>query len=1002
MPAGVRLLYISPLKALNNDIERNLRAPLEGVRAAAHDLNRPLPELRVAVRTGDTPAKARQAMLKRPPHILITTPESLYLMLTGSRARELFRSVRTVIVDEIHTIAGNKRGVHLALSLERLAHLAADPFQRLGLSATQRPLEEIARFLGGQEWQTAPDGSRRLVPRPVTIVDAGRAKPLDLQVVTVVPDFRELGGSIWPTIEAQVAEQIRTHRTTLVFANSRRLAERLSARLSEQLGEPIRAHHGSTAAAARLQMEADLKGGRLPALVGTSSLELGIDIGSVDLVVQIQSPKGVARGLQRVGRSGHLVGQTSVGRIYTTHREDVMEAAAVAGAMLRGEVEPTRVPENCLDVLAQQIVAAVSVEDWPAAALYDLVRQSYPYRDLPRAAYDEVLAMLAGKYPREIYRELRPRLDWDRAADRLAALPGSAYLATGNAGTIADKGLYAVHTADGNIKIGELDEEFVYELKVGDVFALGSRSWRIERIADDRVIVSDGSRSLPMTPFWRGDLPWRPYELGAEVGRFRRLVAERLQDPGAMAWLCREHALDENSARNVLTYVHDSIQAVGAIASDRTIIVEHCRDALGEPRLVVHSPFGARVNGAWALALRSALRERLHACPEVLHNDDGILLRFSDAEQPLPLDLVTALGPEEARERILQELPDSPLFGAQFRQNAARALLMPRARRSRRTPFFLQRLRAKNLLAATRQFPSFPIIVETYRDCLRDVLDLEHLLELLSSIQRGDVRVVPVERATPSPIAAGLLYQFTAIYMYEWDAPKAERQLHALSVDRDLLQELVQETGLADLLRPQALQEMEASLQRTSADRRARSPEELLAILAELGDLDTSELLARSGPEGPACLETLAARSRIVERAIPTSRGPVRRWILAEEADLYDGVFGPTSPSPYEGEGRGEGGRPNSAGVAPLPQPPITLPSPLTGERERTDPLPQGEGQGEGAVPHEAKPPSQQRDHLTPPLSSRRGSDTGATTRPPSPLPQGEGQGEGAVPHEAK
>jgi ATP-dependent Lhr-like helicase len=909
-PGGVRLLYISPLKALNNDIERNLRAPLAGAREAAVHLGHELPELRVAVRTGDTPGRARLAMLKRPPHILITTPESFYLILTSSKARQMLRTVRTVIVDEIHTVAGNKRGVHLALSLERLEHLAEGPLQRIGLSATQRPLEVVARFLGGQEWSEGPDGERTLVPRPVTIVDAGQAKALDLRVVTVVEDFRGLGGSIWPSVDQEVVEAIRTHRSTLVFANGRRLAERIAGRLSEQLGVRVRAHHGSMAAPARLEMEADLKAGRLPALVGTSSLELGIDIGAVDLVVQVQSPKGVAQGLQRVGRSGHLVGQTSVGRIFPTHREDLMEAAVVAGAMLRGEVEPTRVPENCLDVLAQQVVAAVSMEDWSSAALYDLVRQSYPYRHLTPDAYHEVLAMLAGKYPREVFRELRPRLDWDRASGRLSALPGSAYLATASGGTIADRGAFGAYLADGKTKIGELDEEFIYERREGDVFTLGSRTWRIERILDDRVLVTDSPGTLSMMPFWKGDMPWRTYDLGLAVGRFRRQVAERLADPDLVGWLQREYALDDNSAHNVVAYVRDQVETAGAISSDRSIVVELLRDPLGDARLIVHSPFGGRVNAAWGLALAGALRERCHTTPECQTNDDAILLRIPEADQAPPIDLLTSLTPAEARERILAELPDSALFGAQFRQNAARALLMPRAKGRRRTPFWLQRLRAKDLLAATRQFDSFPIIVETYRDCLRDVLDLENLLEVLAGIQEGRIQVVSIERVTPSPAAAGLLRQFIGIYMYEWDEPKAERQLRHLALNRDLLQRLLGGVSLADLLRPEALQALEAHLQRTAHNRRARSPQELALLLQELGDLSTEEVLERTEEGGRRWLASLATEGRIVERVIPTAHGPARRWLLASEACIYERAFAAAStPSLPEREGDVESAR---------------------------------------------------------------------------------------------
>ncbi|MBM3134210.1 MAG: DEAD/DEAH box helicase, partial [Chloroflexi bacterium] len=803
--SGLSLLYVSPLKALNNDIERNLRVPLAGIRHVAHRQRQYLPELRVAVRTGDTPQNARLAMLKHPPHILITTPESLYLMLTGPRAREMFRTVRTVIVDEIHTMCGNKRGVHLSLSLERLQHIADQPVQRIGLSATQRPLAEVARFLGGQTWTEG-----RLVPRPVTIVDAGYKKPLDLQVVTVeapsrltsrnggrdgasvVPDFRALPGqSIWPHVVPRLAELIRQHKTTLIFCNNRRLAERTAERLNEQIiletegkvergsaaalapggvprgvgfaalgrsGGPIRAHHGSISKEARREMEEDLKAGRLPALVGTSSLELGIDIGSVDLVVQLQSPKAVAQGLQRVGRSGHLVGQTSVGRIFATHREDVMEAAAVARGMLQGEVEATRTPQDCLDVLAQQIVAMASVEAWSVPALYDLVRQSYAYRDLSPRVFRSVLEMLAGKYyasgGREValHRELRPRIVWDRVHETIAALPGSRLLAVTNAGTIPDRGAFGAYLPDGKTKIGELDEEFIFETRPGDIFVLGTHTWRVLDITSDRVIVGDAAGSLPRMPFWRGDYPWREYELGLAVGRFRREVAERISDfeirnsqseiAAVLAWLQQECALDENSAYNVLDYVRTQMEAVGAISSDRTIVVESFQDTVGDRRLVVHSPFGGRVNGPWGLALASALRERTGVEVEVQTNDDGILLRFpgTDPSPALraglepPVDIVQNMTAAEARERILNELPNSAVFGAQFRMNAARALLLPGRKGGKRTPFWLQRLKAKDLLAVTRQFADFPIVAETYRDCLRDVMDLAHLEEVLDGI----------------------------------------------------------------------------------------------------------------------------------------------------------------------------------------------------------------------------------------------------------------------------
>jgi ATP-dependent Lhr-like helicase len=806
---SLRLIYISPLKALNNDIERNLRTPLAGMRKLAHEWGEELPEISVAVRSGDTPSRDRQAMVRTPPHILITTPESLYILLTSPAGREIFRTVQTVIVDEIHTLAGSKRGVHLALSLERLQQLTEQPPQRIGLSATIRPLDEVARYLGGATWQ-GEGAARTLTSRPVTVVDAGYRKALDLQVETVVDDFRALSGdSIWPFVTTRVVDLIEQHRTTLIFVNNRRLAERAADWINEERGgrgelerlddleigrggatqhaargaslyeggvvkgigmfgagrglhaDPIRAHHGSMSKETRLALEQALKAGTLPALVGTSSLELGIDIGSVDLVVQLQSPKSVAQGLQRVGRAGHLVGQTSRGRIFPTHREEIMEAAAVAGGMLAGEVEPLRTPRNSLDILAQQIVAMVSVEPWDTDALYDLIRGAYPYAELTLRAYTAVLDMLAGRYPSAAHRELRPRLVWDRINNQLAALPGSRLLALTNGGTISDRGAFAAYLADGKTRLGELDEEFVYETRIGDTLLLGSQVWRVLEMTDDRVIVGDAPGATPRMPFWRGDFPWRPYELGERVGAFRRAVAERLHVVKAaleladyrairhtadvkiahakarrheefslaiapqsgmdtnenqelrpevqalLDWLHNDYALDAASAWHVIDYVAGQLDHAGAISSDKAILVEMFDDALGDQRLVIQSPFGGKVNGLWGLALAATLRERTGVEVEVQSNDDGILFRFPEAEADIPLDLLTTVGPDEARERILAELPNSAVFGAQFRQNAARALLLP-GQRGKRTPFWLQRLRAKDLLQLVRRFEDFP------------------------------------------------------------------------------------------------------------------------------------------------------------------------------------------------------------------------------------------------------------------------------------------------------
>jgi ATP-dependent Lhr-like helicase len=776
----------------------------------------------------------------------------------------------------------------------------------------------------------------------VTIVDAGMIKPMDLKVVTAVQDFSDLpGGSIWPAIIPRVMDLIEAHHTTLIFANSRRQAERAADRLndlwlSRQAGgesgpealiqdgvatsqgfqgtgtvaAPFRAHHGSVSREARFQLEQALKEGSLPALVGTSSLELGIDIGSVDLVVQLQSPKGVARGLQRVGRSGHLVGQTSAGRFFPTHREDVLEVAALTKAMLAGDVEPSFTPQNSLDVLAQQIVAMVSVQDWQAQDLFDVIRRAYPYHKLTLRLYRSVLDMLTGRYPSTAFRELRPRIAWDRVHDQLAALPGSRLLAIRNGGTIPDRGSFAAYLPDRKTKLGELDEEFVFETRPGDVFTLGANTWRVQDVTDDRLIVIPAPGHLPRMPFWKGDAPRRDYHLGRIYGRFRRELAERIGarqgdgldwDRPVLNWLQEDCRLDIHSARSAVHYVAHQVDILGAISSDRTVIAELFTDPLGDLRLVIHSCFGSRVNSPWALALTSAFREALGTRPEVMVSDDGILFRFLEADHPPPLDLIRDMGPAEARERLLVELPDSAVFGAQFRMNAARALLLPAAQGAqKRTPFWLQRLRAKDLLSVAKGFEDFPIVAETYRDCLRDVLDLTRLEEVLRDIGRGEIEVITAETIVPSPVAASLLYDFVNQYMYEWDQPKAERQMQALMVGRELLSQLLDETALPDLLKPEAIRAVDEQLQYLADVRRARTPDELTIVFLALGDLSEDEAVARSAGDGAAWVEALAAEGRLVPLDLPG--GP--RYVLPEQADDYQAAFDPSAPEQVAGDGR--------------------------------------------------------------------------------------------------
>ncbi len=853
---GLRLLYVSPLKALNYDIERNLRGPLAGLRS----------ELRVGVRTGDTTQKERAAMLREPPDILITTPESLFLLLT-SRARENLKSVETVIVDEVHAVAGTKRGAHLALSLERLQRLVGEPVQRVGLSATQRPLEEIGRFVSGG--------------REIELVDAGRAKELDLKVVVPLDDMREPEEqqSIWPSIYPEILELVRSHRSTIVFVNNRRLAERLALRLNDLAEEEIaRAHHGSLAREQRVEIEELLKMGEIPCLVATSSLELGIDMGAVDLVIQVESPKSVARGLQRIGRAGHELGAVSKGRIFPKFRADLLESAVVARRMLDGAIEETQIPRNPLDVLAQQIVAICADEEISVDELHGLVRGAYPFADLSRVQLENVLDMLDGRYPSDEFAELRARVVWDRTAGVVRGRQGARRLAVTNAGTIPDRGLFGVHLVDGGGRVGELDEEMVYEARAGQTFLLGASTWRIEEITRDRVLVSPAPGVPGAVPFWKGEGVGRPYELGEAIGAAsRELVA--LDDEKAVARLHADHMLDERAAQNLMIFLREQQSATTAVPSDRTIVVERFRDEIGDWRLCVLTPFGGRVHAPWALALGARLRESLGLETQAIWSDDGIAIHLPDADAPPPVDDVL-LDPETVEELVVQELGDTALFGARFRENAGRALLIPRRRPGERTPLWQQRLKAQSLLQVARRYPAFPVVLETYRECLQDVFDLPALKRLLSGLRSRQIDLVDVETPSASPYAASLLFDYVANYMYEDDTPAAERRAQALSLDRDLLKELLGQEELRDLIDPGALADVEERLRGE-----ARTPDELHDLLRRRGDLREGEY-----PEDLA--ESLLAE----RRAVIVRVAGEERLIAAEDAGRYRDAVGAMPP----------------------------------------------------------------------------------------------------------
>jgi ATP-dependent Lhr-like helicase len=972
---GCRVLYVSPLKALTYDVERNLRAPLAGIAREAGRLGIEVPTITVATRTGDTPAADRRAMIRRPPDILITTPESLYLLLT-SQAASMLAGVEHVIVDEIHAMAATKRGAHLALSLERLEQLttgasprssaggagpAGSPRgagqaalatgagqaasdrrarrpgpQRIGLSATQRPLDELARFLGGQS------AGR---PRPVTIVDAGVRKPLELSIVVPVEDMGELGrvrsraddenpedlimrgaaagdpevrASIWPAVYPKLLELIRAHRSTLIFVNSRRLAERLAARLNElaALDDPatsegvdvfgytgsgtgyhgagvpadlVRAHHGSIAREQRLEIEDALKAGRLPALVATSSLELGIDMGAIDLVIQVEAPTSVASGLQRIGRAGHQVGQASKGRIFPKFRHDLLVSAVVAQRMHDGLVEETKVPRNPLDVLAQQVVAQVAASDAPTSVdeLFDLVRGAYPFSDLTRELYEGVLDMLAGRYPSDEFAELRPRLTWDRLGGKLTARPGAKMLAVTSGGTIPDRGLYGVFTPEGG-RVGELDEEMVYESRVGETFLLGATTWRIVDITRDRVVVVPAPGVPGKMPFWHGDVLGRPYELGVAVGAFTRTLGERSDEE-----LARDHDLDPLALANLRAYVAEEREATGGILpTDRQVVVQRFRDDLGDWRIALLTPFGARVHAPWAMAIEAKVTERLGVEVQTVWSDDGIIVRLPEADDAPPVELVL-IDPDEVEDLVVAATGSSSLFAARFRENAARALLLPRRRPGARTPLWQLRQRAADLLAVASKYGSFPILLETYRECLRDAFDLPALHELLGDIAARRVRVATVELSSPSPFASGLVSAYVAQFMYDGDAPLAERRAQALTLDRRMLAELLGTDELRELLDGDVLDALELELQAIDERRWATTVDGVADLLRRLGDLSAAELELRCSPglAGPALAELVALR-----RVIPVRVAGEERYVVVEDAGRYRDGLGAVPP----------------------------------------------------------------------------------------------------------
>ena len=911
---GVKVLYISPLKALGVDVDRNLRAPLAGISAVAAREGVAHSAVGVAIRSGDTESRERSRMLRQPPDLLITTPESLYLMLT-SKAREILAGVETVIIDEIHTMVSTKRGAHLFLSLERLERLrsgsehALAPLQRIGLSATQRPLDEVARLLGGYR-----EAAETSVPteRPVAIVDASEKRPFELticmplgdQVDKAADEFNVVGNaatspvpaSIWPAIYPRLVALIREHRSTMVFVNSRRLAERLAAAINETAEEDLaRAHHGSMSKDTRADVEDLLKRGELRALVATSSMELGIDMGAVDLVIQVEAPPSIASGLQRIGRAGHGVGEVSKGIVFPKYRGDLLSAAAASREMLTGHVEASAYPRNPLDVLAQQIVAMVAIEDWDVEALYRAVRGAAPFADLPRASFDEVLNLLSGRYPSDDFAGLKARITWDRINDRLTPRRGAQRTAILNAGTIPDRGLYGVFLltgGDNKSRVGELDEEMVFELQAGEVFRLGASMWRALEISKDQVLVEPAPGEQGKMPFWRGDGVGRPLEFGRAIGALTRTLS-RAKRGEAMQVLVEEHALEVEAAEILVDYVQEQFEVAGEVPSDETILIESFIDEVGDWRVVLQSPFGARVHAPWAMTAAGHLRERFGEI-DVVWCDDGIVFRLPESDAPPQAEWFLP-DPESVEEDVIRALTDTSMFAARFRENAARALLLPRRFPGQRTPLWLQRRKSADLMNAAARFPKFPMILETYRECLSDVFDLDGLSELLEALRSRRIRVHEFVSDGASPFAQTVLFDFTASFIYDADAPLAERRAQVLSLDHAQLKELLGSADYRELLDGDAIAAVALKCQRLEAPS-VKDGDDVHDLLLALGDLNETELKDRALPELREDLSAVVGALVEQRRVLEVRIAGAPRFIAVEDAARYRDALGTVLP----------------------------------------------------------------------------------------------------------
>jgi ATP-dependent helicase Lhr and Lhr-like helicase len=883
----IHTLYISPLKALNNDIERNLRNPIKGIWDLAKSKNIKVAYPKVSVRTGDTPPHVRQNMVKQPPHILITTPESLYLLITSQRGRQIFKNLKYLIVDEIHALSNNKRGVHLSLTLERLETLVEKSPVRIGLSATQRPLDRIAAYLGGLEFS---EENNKYLLRPVTIINCGQKKELDIQVISPVNEFSDLpDATVWPNVIKQCYKLISDHKTTLIFANMRAQTEKMVRQLNDyhhnqtgdQNSEIALAHHGSMSREMRFEVEERLKHGQIPAVVATASLELGIDIGSIDLVIHLESPKSISGSIQRIGRSGHLITSKSKGRIIPLYPGDLDDAIALTKGIIDGELEETQIPENCLDVLAQQILAETAMNPIKIESMLGICHRSYCYHSLTQQAFNNILQMLEGRFADSKLPALQQIIIWDRVNNMISARRGSKISAVMNGGTIPDRGYFSVVLSGQNSRLGEVEEEFVFESRVGDIFFLGNSEWRIDNITNDRINVSPVKSIKPRAPFWKGEIPYRSYETSLKTGRFRHLIEQRIDKESTKDWLIKEYKTDQQVSQNLISFLQKQKSLTGYLPTHQRIVAEWFYDSANELNLILHAGFGARVNGLWAIAVSSLLERYYKTEVQFTFNDDGFLFRIQDTTEKPDIERILKLPFQEVEETLLNSISAAPIFAIQFRYNATRAQLLPRSRHGKRIPLWLQRLRAADLLQAIRQYKDFPILIETYRSCLYEVFDLDALKDVITNINENKIHLHQVRTPYPSPMASGLIFNFVTYQMYDYDRSRAPAD--AAFVSSEVLSQIISREETPAIIDQDLIEEATLRWQNLAPETKARDKDELFLLVKKLEPVLTEDLKDRSLINVDDTLQKLKQEKRIEQLLEKTDT-----WVTTELSDIND------------------------------------------------------------------------------------------------------------------